>query len=143
MGAVVNYKVKLLKAPRRGLCSNFLSRLEPGCHKVPIWTKPGTLKFPKDPETPVVMVGPGTGVAPFRAYVWQQHALKTGRKLVLIFGCRGRTKDFYFNDEWSRVDSLDFQPVFSREHPDDEVIYVQHKMACESQLVYENVFKKN
>ena len=43
----------------------------------------------------------------------------------------------------SQVDNLDFQPVFSRENPDDEVIYVQHQMACESQLVHEAVFGKN
>ena len=42
------------------------------------------------------MVGPGTGVAPFRAYSWQQHTHKTDRDLVLFFGCRGRAKDFYF-----------------------------------------------
>ena len=99
----MNYRVKLLKAPRLGLCSNFLSRLEPGQHKVPIWVKPGTLRFPKDPKTPVVMVGPGTGVAPFRAYAWQQHAMATGRRMVLFFGCRGRHKDFYFKDEWSKI----------------------------------------
>ena len=49
--AVVNYRVKLLKAPRRGLCSNFLSRLREG-DRVPIWTKAGTLKFPKEPSIP-------------------------------------------------------------------------------------------
>jgi len=139
--AVVNYRVKLLKAPRRGLCSNFLSRLREG-DRVPIWTKAGTLKFPKEPSIPVVMVGPGTGVAPFRAYSWQQHTHKTDRDLVLFFGCRGRAKDFYFKDEWEKLPRVNFQPVFSREDPDDTVIYVQHQMAIQSKLVYEIIHQR-
>ena len=57
--AVVRYQSKRLKAPRLGLCSNWITRLSPG-DQVTIWIKPGTLRFPPD-NSPVVMVGPGTG----------------------------------------------------------------------------------
>ena len=65
--AVVNYKSKL-KEPRLGLCSNFLANCMPG-QKIPIWVKKGTMKIPKDPKLPLIMIGPGTGVAPFRSVV--------------------------------------------------------------------------
>uniref|UniRef100_A0A3B3ZRA6 NADPH-dependent diflavin oxidoreductase 1 n=1 Tax=Periophthalmus magnuspinnatus TaxID=409849 RepID=A0A3B3ZRA6_9GOBI len=73
--AVVRYKTKLYK-PRRGLCSNWLASLNPekGTVYVPLWVKKGTLKFPKDQDTPVIMVGPGTGVAPFRSAIQERTA---------------------------------------------------------------------
>lgn len=57
--AVVRYRTKL-HTPRQGVCSTWLSTLtpDPDC-KVPLWVKPGTITFPKDPTLPVVMVGPG------------------------------------------------------------------------------------
>ncbi|XP_068020311.1 NADPH-dependent diflavin oxidoreductase 1 isoform X2 [Melanerpes formicivorus] len=77
--AVVHYKTRLSK-PRRGLCSSWLASLDPqqGDVWVPLWVKKGGLKFPADPDTPVVMVGPGTGVAPFRAAI--QERVAQGRR---------------------------------------------------------------
>ncbi|XP_014675803.1 PREDICTED: NADPH-dependent diflavin oxidoreductase 1-like [Priapulus caudatus] len=67
--AVVEYRTKLLE-PRRGVCSTWLSALTPGGDvKIPIWVKRGSIRFPREPTTPVIMVGPGTGVAPFRSYL--------------------------------------------------------------------------
>uniref|UniRef100_A0A674H2W1 NADPH-dependent diflavin oxidoreductase 1 n=1 Tax=Taeniopygia guttata TaxID=59729 RepID=A0A674H2W1_TAEGU len=78
--AVVRYKTRLSK-PRRGLCSTWLASLNPeqGDVRVPLWVKTGGMKFPADPATPVIMIGPGTGVAPFRAAIQERVAL----------GCRG------------------------------------------------------
>jgi len=143
--AVVHYKSKRLKAPRLGLCSNWLTRLEPGKHKVPIWIKPGTFKFPAEKPPPVVMVGPGTGIAPFRAYARQQLTLKSERPMAIFFGCRGRHKDHYFKEEWSQMaagSNLEYHPVFSRDDPDSDVIYVQHKMAANSERLFELVFEQ-
>ena len=53
--AVVKYRSKLVE-PRLGLCSNWLANLDKG-HLVPMWVKKGTFKFPKDPHTPLIMVG--------------------------------------------------------------------------------------
>ncbi|KAJ8300702.1 hypothetical protein KUTeg_022221 [Tegillarca granosa] len=70
--AVVEYKTKLYK-PRRGVCSTWLAGLDPSDNvKVPIWVKKGTIAFPKDPNTPVIMVGPGTGCAPFRSLIQER-----------------------------------------------------------------------
>jgi sulfite reductase alpha subunit-like flavoprotein len=56
--AVVKYKTKMYK-PRLGVCSTWLSGMSPGTCSVPIWVKKGTIAFPKDSDTPVIMVGPG------------------------------------------------------------------------------------
>lgn len=58
--AVVEYKTKLQR-PRRGVCSTWLASLNPDLTQVliPVWVKPGTISFPADPATPVIMVGPG------------------------------------------------------------------------------------
>ncbi|KFV53367.1 NADPH-dependent diflavin oxidoreductase 1, partial [Gavia stellata] len=77
--AVVWYKTRLSK-PRRGLCSTWLASLNPeqGDVRVPLWVKKGGMKFPADPDTPVIMIGPGTGVAPFRAAI--QERVAQGRR---------------------------------------------------------------
>ncbi|XP_029775443.1 NADPH-dependent diflavin oxidoreductase 1 isoform X3 [Suricata suricatta] len=73
--AVVQYQTRL-KEPRRGLCSSWLASLDPGRGpvQVPLWVRPGSLTFPETPDVPVIMVGPGTGVAPFRAAVQERVA---------------------------------------------------------------------
>merc|ERR1711928_92344 len=80
--AVVEYKTKLSE-PRQGLCSKWLSRLTPGT-KVPIWIRKGTLRFPSDPKTPVIMVGPGTGCSPFRAFADEGLPLQQEEHLKLF-----------------------------------------------------------
>ncbi|RXN10346.1 NADPH-dependent diflavin oxidoreductase 1 [Labeo rohita] len=98
--AVVEYKSMLLK-PRKGLCSSWLASLDPskGDVYVPLWVKKGSLSFPQDPDTPVIMVGPGTGVAPFRSAI-QERAAQGKMANVLFFGCRSESKDFYCQSEW-------------------------------------------
>jgi NADPH-ferrihemoprotein reductase len=74
-----------------------------GIH-VPVHVRHSNFKLPSDPSKPVIMVGPGTGVAPFRAFVQERaeqakKGLNVG-KTVLFFGCRKRTEDFMYEKEW-------------------------------------------
>nr|XP_055206225.1 NADPH-dependent diflavin oxidoreductase 1 isoform X9 [Gorilla gorilla gorilla] len=116
--AVVQFQTRL-KEPRRGLCSSWLASLDPGQGpvRVPLWVRPGSLAFPETPDTPVIMVGPGTGVAPFRAAIQERVARgQTGN--FLFFGCRWRDQDFYWEAEWQELekrDCLTLVPAFSRE----------------------------
>ena len=119
--AVVNYRT-VLKSPRRGLCSTWISRLRKG-DIVNITTKRGTLVFPP-PPTPVVMVGPGTGVAPFRSFLLQNPPEQ--RNCLLYFGSRNREADFFFETDWKVVEGLEVVTAFSRDQEDK--IYVQHRM---------------
>ncbi|KAM9642634.1 NADPH-dependent diflavin oxidoreductase 1 isoform 3-T3 [Trichechus inunguis] len=137
--AVVQYWTRL-KEPRRGLCSCWLASLDPGQAgpiRVPLWVRPGGLTFPKMPDTPVVMVGPGTGVAPFRAAIQERVAQgQTGN--LLFFGCRHRDQDFYWEAEWRELERrgcLTLVTAFSREQ--EQKVYVQQRLRELGPLVWE------
>jgi NADPH-ferrihemoprotein reductase len=74
-----------------------------GIH-VPVHVRHSNFKLPSDPTKPIIMVGPGTGVAPFRAFVQerasQARAGQTVGKTVLFFGCRKKEEDFIYQNEW-------------------------------------------
>ncbi|XP_054030534.1 NADPH-dependent diflavin oxidoreductase 1 [Dryobates pubescens] len=136
--AVVQYKTRLSK-PRRGLCSSWLASLNPeqGDVWVPLWVKKGGLKFPADPDTPVVMIGPGTGVAPFRAAI-QERVAQGRRGNFLFFGCRQRSKDFYCREDWEELVAKGFLTLFTAFSRDqEEKVYVQHRIREQRRLVWE------
>ncbi|XP_066516156.1 NADPH-dependent diflavin oxidoreductase 1 [Hoplias malabaricus] len=142
--AVVRYKTRLHK-PRKGLCSSWLASLDPsqGEIYVPLWVKKGSLKFPQDLDTPAIMVGPGTGVAPFRAAI-QERIAQDKTANVLFFGCRSKAKDFYFHTEWEeniQAGHLTLFTAFSRDQ--DEKIYVQHRVKQQAKLLWDLIANKN
>ncbi|XP_024237369.1 NADPH-dependent diflavin oxidoreductase 1 [Oncorhynchus tshawytscha] len=142
--AVVHYKTKM-HLPRKGLCSSWLASLDPtqGDVYVPLWVKKGSMKFPKDPYSPVIMVGPGTGVAPFRSALQERIAQgKTAN--VLYFGCRSQSKDFYCSSEWEEMEKagqLTLFTAFSRDQEDK--IYVQQRVQEQAELLWDLIANKN
>ena len=116
---------------RKGVCSVYTSeRLEPG-DKLPIFIQQNpNFKLPVDPETPVIMVGPGTGVAPFRAFLEDREELGATGKSWLFYGDRHFVTDFLYQTDWQRMlndgvlTKLDV--AFSRDS--EEKVYVQHRM---------------
>lgn len=94
--AVVEYKT-ILSKKRLGLCSNWWKSLDVG-DTVRAVVKKGTFKLPKDNRTPLIMVGPGTGLAPFRSLLMERRLQWTAnaqQMLILFFGCRGEKLDFH------------------------------------------------
>lgn len=121
--AVVEYQTRL-QAPRRGLCSSWIKTLIIG-DRVRVTVKNGTMTIPQDVNTPFVMVGPGTGIAIFRAIVQnfdlsgERHRNKD--KFTLFFGCRNKEKDFHCRDLLERMETegkLNLFCAFSRDQED-------------------------
>ncbi|KAF7240994.1 NADPH-dependent diflavin oxidoreductase 1 [Varanus komodoensis] len=136
--AVVQYKTGLVQ-PRRGLCSTWLASLNPqnGAVRVPVWAKRGSMTFPAEPHTPVILIGPGTGVAPFRAAI-QERAAQGKKENYLFFGCRQKSKDFYCQAEWEALVQRGFLTLFvafSRDQ--EEKVYVQHRIRENKVLVWD------
>ncbi|CAO3612483.1 unnamed protein product [Cunninghamella blakesleeana] len=104
--------------------------------KLPVHIRQSTFRLPTDASTPVVMVGPGTGVAPFRGFVRERVYQKQIQKqqvgtTLLFFGCRRSNEDYLYADEWPELFSqLDSESriinAFSRET--DKKVYVQHRV---------------
>ncbi|XP_033122556.1 NADPH-dependent diflavin oxidoreductase 1-like [Anneissia japonica] len=141
--AVVRYKSKLVK-PRLGLCSNWLANLnlKKSEVRIPIWVKKSSFKFPKGP-TPVIMVGPGTGCAPFRCFL-QERAKENIGDNVLFFGCRNKEKDFLCEEDWKDFEQkniLQLFTAFSRDQEDK--VYVQHRIKQNGALLWELINTRN
>ena len=108
--AMVDYETKL-GIQKKGVCTSYLASLAEktgtvGCPRLPIWLSDGSLKLPKDPLAPVILVGPGTGVAPFRSFLEDRQVTRQGTPhgdAVLFFGCRNQGADFYFADQWEAM----------------------------------------
>ncbi|CAH2059075.1 unnamed protein product, partial [Iphiclides podalirius] len=128
--AVVEYRT-LLKEPRRGLASNWLASLAAG-DTVYGWIKGGTFRFPDDKNIPLIMIGPGTGLAPFRSLLQERIAQNMASKETchLFFGCRYKDKDFHCGEELEKMveeGNLTLYCAFSRDQ--ERKIYVQHKIS--------------
>jgi sulfite reductase (NADPH) flavoprotein alpha-component len=125
--------------PRKGVASTYLADLvEKGAH-VPVYTHHNkNFRLPASADVPVIMVGPGTGVAPFRAFVEHRAALGQGGKNWLFFGDQRYTYDFLYQVEWQEhlkdgnLSKLDV--AFSRDQP--EKVYVQHRMLERAKELY-------
>ncbi|MCH4379194.1 assimilatory sulfite reductase (NADPH) flavoprotein subunit [Staphylococcus haemolyticus] len=117
---------------RSGVCSvQFAERIQPG-DTVPIYLKRNpNFKFPKEGDTPVIMIGPGTGVAPFRAYMQEREEHGFKGNTWLFFGDQHFTTDFLYQTEWQEwlkdgvLGKMDV--AFSRDT--GEKVYVQHRIA--------------
>lgn len=133
--SVVNFKTPNGEE-RRGVATNWLDSLSGDYSaRVPVYIKP-SLKFglPADATAPLIMIGPGTGVAPFRGFLQARRATaQSGGKLseaMLFFGCRRRDEDFLYEQDWNGFTAdgtlTAFTCAFSRET--SEKVYVQHKI---------------
>ena len=125
--AVVRYEGNGRK--RKGVCSSYLA--ERVGQTVPCYLHPNkNFKLPEDSSTPIIMVGPGTGIAPFRAFIEERKSTGATGKNWLFFGDRSQKTDYLYGDEWESyqkdgiLNELDL--AWSRDQ--EEKVYVQHKM---------------
>ncbi|MFD5590105.1 molybdopterin-dependent oxidoreductase [Streptomyces griseorubiginosus] len=135
--SVVRYE-NLRGTPRQGVCSPFLADAAAGT-PVPVHVQRSPhFRPPADPATPMVMVGPGTGVAPFIGFLEQRRALGGRGPAWLFFGEQHRATDFYYEDELAafladgtltRLDT-----AFSRDQR--AKVYVQDRMREHGPLLW-------
>lgn len=125
---------------RNGGASAYLAdRLEEGAQVRVFIEHNDNFRLPADDDTPVIMVGPGTGIAPFRAFMQERDARDAGGQNWLFFGNPHFTQDFLYQLEWQRfVKSGLLNKIslaFSRDQ--QEKIYVQHKLREQGAEVYQ------
>ena len=124
---------------RLGVGSTFINDRWPLGGTAPIYTQDAQKHFamPADPETPMIMIGPGTGLAPFRGFMEDREATGATGRNWLFFGDQSRTWGFYYEDEltaWSQRGRLRLDLAFSRDQP--HKIYVQHRMREQARDLY-------
>merc|ERR1712227_683373 len=123
--------------------------------KVPCFIRRSQFKLPFKQSTPIIMIGPGTGIAPFRGFLQERHFKRTEAKeinkkngkenapcgigdCILFTGCRNRAVDYVYDDELEEFKNngtlSQLFVAFSRDQ--EEKIYVQHLLAKEGELVW-------
>jgi len=125
---------------RRGVCTHYLCQLAPmGEKSVPIYIQPSNgFTLPQEGSSPVIMIGPGTGIAPFRAFLQERHAKGATGSNWLFFGEWHRHSEFYYEQDWQeyiQAGLLRLETAFSRDQ--EHKIYVQHRLMEHGQELFE------
>lgn len=131
-----------------GLCTTMLRDLKEG-DRIPVFVRKSSFHLPlRHKERPIVMIGPGTGVAPFIGFIqrrraWQQKNATLG-EAILFFGCRRHSEDYIYEELYSAalqdgILSL-VDVAFSRDQA--EKVYVQHRIAARADEVWDLIHKK-
>ena len=127
---------------KEGVASSFLADRVSIGEKVKVFVEKNEyFKLPNDPNADIIMVGPGTGIAPFRAFVEERAETGAEGKNWLFFGNPNFTTDFLYQTEWQQylkkgnLDRLDL--AFSRDQKDK--VYVQHRLLQKSKLIFERL----
>jgi len=128
---LVNYQTSTGRL-HKGICTNWLDTKKPesGEHLLPCFIRSSTFRLPSNPATPIIMIGPGSGIAPFRGFLQERQHISATGEAILFFGCRNRDVDFLYSDElnnYLETGALtQLVTAFSRDTP--EKVYVQHRM---------------
>jgi sulfite reductase (NADPH) flavoprotein alpha-component len=124
---------------RYGVCSTYVAeRAEPGS-EIPVFVQQNeNFRLPADPNAPIIMIGPGTGVAPFRAFLEEREETGATGKSWLFYGDQHFLTDFLYQIEWQRwlkdgvLTRMDV--AFSRDQ--ERKVYVQHRMLEKAKELY-------
>jgi len=135
--ALASYQYK--EEMRYGVASHFLCNIAAeGITQIPVYVQPSKhFAVPENPDTDVIMIGPGTGVAPYRAFLQERLAENASGENWLFFGGRHRVGDFLYQDLWLELEKagkLRLSTAFSRDGAEKE--YVQHKLLAHGKEVF-------
>ncbi|XP_021918682.1 NADPH--cytochrome P450 reductase isoform X2 [Zootermopsis nevadensis] len=119
----------------KGVATSWLATKQPSKSEIPITTpiyiRRSQFRLPTRPQTPIIMIGPGTGLAPFRGFIQERDQFKEeGKRIgdtVLFFGCRKKAEDFIYEEElneYVKKGVLTMHVAFSRDQA--HKVYVTH-----------------
>jgi sulfite reductase (NADPH) flavoprotein alpha-component len=122
-----------------GVASTFINERWPLGDTAPVYTQDAQKHFgmPANPATPMIMIGPGTGLAPFRGFMEERDVTGATGRNWLFFGDQARSWGYYYEPEltaWERRGLLRIDLAFSRDQP--HKIYVQHRMREQARDLY-------
>jgi sulfite reductase (NADPH) flavoprotein alpha-component len=122
---------------RKGVCSSFLAERATDA-PVPVFPNTSKFRLPEDGKTPIIMVGPGTGVAPFRAFLQERQATGAKGKNWLFFGSQHRHCNYFYEKEFEQMKSDGFLTrldlAWSRDSADKS--YVQHRILANAAEIW-------
>mmetsp|Transcript_950 Transcript_950/g.2403 ORF Transcript_950/g.2403 Transcript_950/m.2403 type:complete len:600 (+) Transcript_950:365-2164(+) len=134
--AVVRYE--LFGVPRSGVATTYLADRVDELDLVKLYIqKNNSFRLPTDDEKPIIMMGAGTGVAPYVAFLQDREIRRATGEAVLFFGCRHEDKDFLYKTElerWADEGSVELYTAFSRDT--EKKVYIQHRMEEHSDRVW-------
>jgi len=124
---------------KKGVCTHYLCNLtQADAAKVPIYVhKHRGFTLPENGDTPIIMIGPGTGIAPFRGFMQERIATGAKGSNWLFFGDWTEKNEFYYGDYWRQLvkeGKLRLDLAFSRDQ--EHKVYVQHRMKKNAEEFY-------
>ncbi|XP_059054376.1 NADPH--cytochrome P450 reductase isoform X2 [Achroia grisella] len=148
---VVEYKT-LTGRINKGVATTWLAQHKPEDGKplprVPIYIRKSQFRLPLQPQTPIIMVGPGTGFAPFRGFLQERaHARANGKEVgdnILYFGCRHRDQDYIYQEELEQYETngdVKLNLAFSRDQA--QKVYVTHLLEKNIDQIWDIIGNRN
>jgi len=139
----VRFKAAATHEEHRGLCSGYLTALQPGTAILLSYNVCRDFRLPADPRTPLLMIAAGTGIAPFRSFMAHrvsQLSMQSNHQMAtLLFGCRDEGSELLAGEatEALRLGALSNYVVAFSRSPNHERQYVQHRLAQSPELLTE------
>lgn len=136
----------------KGVATTWLATKQPlnpdDLPTAPIFIRKSQFRLPTKTQTPIIMVGPGTGLAPFRGFIQERSQAKSENKpvgeTILYFGCRKKADDFIYEEElteYERKNELTLHLAFSRDQ--DHKIYVSHLLEQQGDEIWRVIGENN
>ncbi|GAE08297.1 probable poly(beta-D-mannuronate) O-acetylase [Paenibacillus sp. JCM 10914] len=125
---------------RNGVCTVQLAERIAAGDTLPVYIQHNSnFKLPEDPNTAIIMIGPGTGVAPFRAFLGEREETGAEGQSWLFYGDQHFSTDFLYQIEWQRwlKDGVLTQMDVAFSRDTDQKVYVQHRMLEKSKELYQ------
>ncbi|XP_073943952.1 cytochrome P450 reductase isoform X2 [Choristoneura fumiferana] len=147
---VVKYKTPTGRV-NKGVATTWLANHKPtdgDYPRVPVFIRKSQFRLPLQTQTPIIMVGPGTGLAPFRGFLQERaHARANGKEVgdnILFFGCRHRDQDYIYKEEleeYSKNGNVTLNLAFSRDQ--EKKVYVTHLLEQNMDQLWDIIGNRN